>query len=190
MRSRIAPAEPPYAPWAQAAFDRVMPPGAEPLLLFRVLARDRRLFERFMGGGLLDRGHLSLRDRELVIDRVTAHNGSEYEWGIHIAFFADRIGLTDEQRRAIVDAPADADCWVPRERLLLRLVDAIDGTTRVDDRLWHEAVAAFGELACLEIILLCGFYRTVSLITNTLEIPGEPGAARFPKALHAADTFA
>jgi hypothetical protein len=31
-----------------------MPPGVEPLVLFRTLARDPRLFERFMGGGLLD----------------------------------------------------------------------------------------------------------------------------------------
>src|SRR5687768_7280399 len=143
MPPRIAPAEPPYAPWAQETFDRVMPPGAEPLLLFRVLARDRRLFERFMGGGLLDRGHLALRERELVIDRVTAHNGSEYEWGVHIAFFADRIGLSDAQREAIVDGAADADCWPAREALLLRLVDAIDATTRVDEVLWQAAVAEF-----------------------------------------------
>ena len=179
MPPRIAPAEPPYEPWAQAAFDRGMPPGAEPLLLFRVLARDRRLFERFMGGGLLDRGHLSLRDRELVIDRVTARNGSEYEWGVHIAFFAERIRLTEAQRQGIVDGAPDADCWPPREALLLRLVDQIDATTRVEKLLWQAAVAEFGELACLEIILLCGFYRTVSLLTNTLELPGEPGAARF-----------
>lgn len=180
MPSRIAPAEPPYEAWAQETFDRVMLPGAEPLLLFRVLARDRRLFERFMGGGLLDRGHLSLRDRELVIDRVTARNGSEYEWGVHIAFFADRIGLIEAQRRAIVDGAPDAECWPAREALLLRLIDRIDATTRVEEPLWKAAVAEFGELACLEIILLCGFYRTVSLLTNTLELPGEPGAARFP----------
>ena len=182
MTSRIAPAAPPYEDWAQATFDRVMPPGAEPLLLFRVLARDRRLFERFMGGGLLDRGHLGLRDRELVIDRVTARNGSEYEWGVHVAIFGERIGLTEAQRHAIVDGSADADCWPSREALLLRLVDAIDATTRVDDKLWQAAVAEFGELACLEIIMLCGFYRTVSLLTNTLELTGEPGAARFPAA--------
>jgi alkylhydroperoxidase family enzyme len=180
MSPRIAPAEPPYEAWAQEAFDRVMPPGAEPLLLFRVLARDRRLFERFMGGGLLDRGHLSLRDRELVIDRVTARNGSEYEWGVHIAFFADRIGLSQAQRQAIVAGAPDSECWPARETLLLRLVDRIDAATRVEDTLWQAAVAEFGELACLEIILLCGFYRTVSLLTNTLELPGEPGAARFP----------
>lgn len=182
MSPRIAPAGPPYEAWAQETFDRVMPPGAEPLLLFRVLARDRRLFERFMGGGLLDRGHLSLRDRELVIDRITARNGSEYEWGVHIAIFGDRVGLTEAQRQAIVHGAADAGCWPPREALLLRLVDSIDATTRVEGALWRAAVAEFGELACLEIILLCGFYRTVSLLTNTLELPGEPGAARFPAA--------
>jgi hypothetical protein len=32
---------------------------------------------------------LSMRQREIVINRVTALCGCEYEWGVHIAFFAD-----------------------------------------------------------------------------------------------------
>ena len=50
-----------------------------------------------MGGGLLDKGHLTLRQREIVIDRVTARCGSEYEWGVHVAFFAKRAGLDAAQ---------------------------------------------------------------------------------------------
>ena len=32
----------------------------------------------------------------------------------------------------------------------------------------------------LEIIQLCGFYRTVSYLANTLALPPEEKAARFP----------
>src|SRR5262245_4799701 len=105
---RTAPARPPYASEVQARFDALMPPGVAPLVLFRVLARDLRLFQRFMGAGLLDKGHLTLRQREIVIHRVTARCGSEYEWGVHAAFFAKRAGFDGEQLRATVHGgPAD-----------------------------------------------------------------------------------
>jgi hypothetical protein len=47
-----------------------------------------------MAGGLLDRGSIGLRDRAIVIDRACARCGSEYEWGVHVALFAARVGLT------------------------------------------------------------------------------------------------
>ena len=65
-----------------------MPPAVPPLMLFTTLARDPRLFGKFFAAGLLDRGHLTLRQREIVIDRTTALCGSEYEWGVHVALFA------------------------------------------------------------------------------------------------------
>src|SRR5712692_12014904 len=111
MSARIEPALPPYAPEIQAAFDRIMPPGVSPLVLFTTLARDARLYERFMGGGLLDRGHLTLRQREIVIDRITALSGSEYEWGVHVAFFAARAGLDDAQIASLARGGPDDPIW-------------------------------------------------------------------------------
>ncbi len=40
--------------------------------------------------------------------------------------------------------------------------------------------AQFSEEAILELLLLAGFYRTVSYLTNALRLPLEPYAARFP----------
>jgi hypothetical protein len=77
MAARIAAAERPYAADMEETLERLMPPGVEPLLLFRTLARDRRLFRRFMAGGLLDKGTLSLREREIAIDRTCARCGAE-----------------------------------------------------------------------------------------------------------------
>jgi alkylhydroperoxidase family enzyme len=178
---RIAPAEPPYPAAVQARLDALMPPGVAPLMLFRVLARDRRLFERFMGAGLLDKGHLTLRQRETVIHRVTARCGSEYEWGVHAAFFARRAGLDAAQLYSTVHGgPGDA-CWAPPDALLIRFCDALHAECTLDDGLWAELGAAFSEEAILELVLLAGFYRTVSYLTNALRLPPERFAARFPE---------
>jgi alkylhydroperoxidase family enzyme len=177
---RIAPASPPYQPEIQARFDAVMPPGVPPLALFRTLARDQRLFSRFAGGGLVDKGHLTLRQREIVIDRVTASCGSEYEWGVHVAFFAKRVGFEETQLRSLARGDADDGCWEAQDALLIRFCDALHASCDVDDVLWTELRAQFSEEAILELLLLAGFYRTVSYLTNVLRLPLEDYAARFP----------
>ena len=178
--SRIAPAQPPYPESVQKNFDALMK-GAEPLFLFRVLARDERLSARFMGAGLLDRGHVTLREREIVILRVCANSRSEYEWGVHVTFFSARAGLTPEQVAATArDGVADA-CWNDRDRLLLRMCDELRDGTTLSDALWSELSAAFSEEALLELLLLNGFYRTTSILTNALKLPLETFGARFPE---------
>src|SRR6201991_1626555 len=96
---RIAPLQAPYPPEIQTQFDRIMR-GAPPLTLFRVMAGHARAWDKFRAGGLLDPGPLSLRQREIVIDRTCALNGCEYEWGVHVAIFAAAAKLTDEQVHA------------------------------------------------------------------------------------------
>src|SRR5215510_12279506 len=140
---RIAPANPPYAPEVQARFDTLMPSGVAPLTLFRVLARDLRLFQRFMGSGLLDRGHLTLRQREIVIHRVTAQCGSEYEWGVHVAFFAKRAGLDAGQLRSTVHGGADDACWSAEDALLIRFCDALQAECSLEDAQWDGLRAVF-----------------------------------------------
>ena len=105
--SRIAPLQPPYEPDIQAQFDRIMR-GAPPLMLFRVIAGNARAWEKFRAGSLLDPGPLSLREREIVIDRTGALTGCEYEWGVHVTIFAQAAGLTAEQIRATVREGASA----------------------------------------------------------------------------------
>ena len=91
MSARVAPAVAPFSEEVQTWLDRTMPPGTAPLALFTTLARDERLFRKFFAGGLLDRGNLTLRQREIVIHRTTSLGRSEYEWGVHVAFFAERV---------------------------------------------------------------------------------------------------
>lgn len=177
--SRIAPLDPPYPADVQASFDAIMPPGAPPLVLFRVLATSERAWRKFRAGSLLDKGPLSLRQRELVIDRVCARTGCEYEWGVHIAIFADAAKLTRAEVAATI-APLDPARWSAEEATLLAAVDALHDNNRWTDA-EHAALATHYDAdQILEIILLCGFYRTVSYICGGLDLPLEPSAARFP----------
>lgn len=180
--ARIAPAQPPFAPEVQAWLDRTMPPGQPPLVLFTTLARDTRLFNKFFSAGLLDRGHLTLRQREVVIHRTTALCKSQYEWGVHVAIFSARVRLTPEQLQSTVHGGADDDCWSEEDRLLIRLCDALHTNCTLDDTLWQTLRKRFGEEAMLELLMLAGFYRTVSYLTNALRLPLEANAATFPPA--------
>jgi alkylhydroperoxidase family enzyme len=179
-QARIAPLESPYSPAVQEALDRIMPPGVPPLALFRTLAVNERVFLRVLAGGLLDRGSISLREREIVIDRTCARCGSEYEWGVHVAFFAERVGLTAAQVAATC-APEPEGAFPERERLLLRLVDALHDRARVDDALWAALRAHWTDAQLVELIALAGSYHLISFVTNALRIPPEPYGARFPR---------
>ena len=135
-RVRVEPVPPPFPPELQAVFDTIMPPGVPPLTLFTTLARVPRIGERFRAGSLLDRGPLSLRQREIVIDRTCARCGCAYEWGAHVAFFAERVGLTPVQQRATVHGAAHDPVWSDEERLLIRMVDELHDTAQLADELW------------------------------------------------------
>lgn len=184
MTQRIAPATPPFDPDVQQSIERVMR-GAPPLRLFTTLARDARLARKFFFSGLLDRGHLSLRAREIVIDRTTARCGSEYEWGVHVAHFGEAAGLDEAQVDSLArGGPGDA-CWLPEEADLIRLCDALHRDCDVDDALWARLRTRYSEEAMLELLMLAGFYRTVSYLTNALRLPLEAGARRFPHGMPA-----
>lgn len=172
--SRIAPAEAPWPESIQARFQKLTP-----LRLFRVLARDERLFARFVDGGFLDRGHLSLRERELTILTVCARCRSEYEWGVHVHFFAKKAGFSEAEIASTLKPSASA-AWSGRDALIVRLCDALQDRCEIAEDFWTELRASFAEMALLELLLLIGKYRQVCILTNALALLPEKDAPRFP----------
>jgi len=178
---RIVPLAPPFAPEIQAQFDTLMR-GAPPLQLFRTVARNPRVLSRMMAGGLLDRGSIPLRLRELMILRTTALCGAEYEWGVHVAVYGDKAGWTPQELAATVQpAAAGAGCWTGEERLLLRLADALHAGSDLDDALYAELAASFADEQFIELLMLAGLYHAVSYLVNGLRIAHEDFAPRFPR---------
>ena len=178
---RITPADSPYEPQIAAELERIMPPGVPPLVLFRTLARSPRIFARMFAGGLLDKGPLSLRQREILIDRTTGRLGCEYEWGVHIAFFAERAGFTPAQVAATVSDASDAG-WSPDEQALIALVDDLVDRRTITDETWQRLTKHFDETQILEAIALVGYYHTISFLCRGLKLPLESYGARFPSA--------
>jgi len=153
--------------------------GNPPLVLFTTLARDRRLFFKFFNSGMLDHGHLSIREREIVIDRVTAICKAEYEWGVHVSAYAAKAALTEDQINSLTTGGPDDDCWTEEERLLIRLCDGLHDSCTVDDQLWDDLARHHSVEAIIELLMLAGTYRTVSYLVNGLRLPLEPNARRF-----------
>jgi alkylhydroperoxidase family enzyme len=180
---RLHPLEPPYEPDVEDRLSAMMPPGTPPILLFRTFARNMPMTAAMDGWGryeLSKRLSLSLRDREIVIDRTTARCGCEYEWGVHVAFFAERAGLSDAQITSLTCGDATDACWErDRDRLLVEAADALHDTADVADELWRRLAAEFSEAQLLDLLLLCGWYHAISFAANAARVPLEDGAPRF-----------
>jgi alkylhydroperoxidase family enzyme len=178
MTARLSPATPPYPDKVQAAFDR-MPRS----WMFTTLARHSELFERFIRGApsYLPGTKLSIRQREVLLHRVTARCGCEYEWGMRVHYFACEARLTAAQVSATVHGDADSACWEADDALLIRLADELHDTCDISDELWPVLRAAFEDEAILELLMLAGYYRTVGYLANGLRLPLEPDVSRpFP----------
>lgn len=180
---RIDPLTPPYEPEVEEQLRRMTPPGTEPIGLFRTMARNPALAGSIqgIGGHLLSRSlSVGVREREIVIDRTTARCGCEYEWGVHVAFFAGRAGLTEEQVRSLTHGQADDTCWdEDRDRLLIRMVDALHETSDVGDDLAKELHAEFEDAQLLDLYLLTGWYHAISFVARGAGVELEAGAPRF-----------
>lgn len=178
--SRIAPASFPYEPAIAEALGRIMPTGVEPLVLFRTMARSPRVFAKMFAGGLVDKGAISLRQREVVIDRTTARLGCEYEWGVHVALFGAKVGFGPAEISAIVHGDADAACWTPDEQALVAVVDDLVDNHTIRAGTWDRARKNFDEAQMLEVIALAGYYHTISFLCRGLDLPLESYGARWP----------
>ena len=180
---RIVPLEGPFEPDAENVLAAMMPPGVPPLALFRTFARNLPMTEAMQDWGsyeLSRRFSLSMRHRELVIDRVTALCGCEYEWGVHVAFFAERVGLTPAHLASLTHGNPSDDCWTdPAERALLELVDALHATADIDDDGWAAVSEHFDDSQLLDACLLAGWYHAISFVANAARVPLEDGVPRF-----------
>jgi alkylhydroperoxidase family enzyme len=180
MPPRLAPLEPPYAPELAAELTALMPPGLEPIRLFRTLAHSPRVLRKVRLGGLLDRGPLARRDRELVILRTSARCGCAYEWGVHVAFFAERVGLGAELVRATARGGADDPAFGPRERALVRMADELHETAQLSDAAYRELAEHFAADQIVELLALAGFYHAIAFLANGLGVEPEAFAPGFP----------
>ncbi len=170
---RVAPVQPPYTDDLQKSFDVVMPEGVPPLNIFRTVGRNPRVLSRMVRGGLLDRGSITISDRELVILRACAACNAEYEWGVHAAIYGKKTGFSEQQIAATWSNAVEPDLWSEAQQVLLAMVDALHSDACLPDALWTELTAHYDEEQLVELVMLAGLYHAVSFVVNAFRVENE-----------------
>jgi alkylhydroperoxidase family enzyme len=180
---RISALEPPHEPAVAAQLQKMMPPNVAPIALFRTVVKNLPMAEAMTLWGSYELSRslsLSLRDREIVIDRTCVRCGCEYEWGVHIAFFADKARLDQQQISSLTHGSADDTCWTSgRDRLLIRAVDALCDHRDIDNLLWAALRDEFDDREILDLTMLCGWYHAISFTARAARVPLEAGSPTF-----------
>ena len=135
------------------------------------------------GYELSKRLSLSMRDREIIIDRTCARCRCEYEWGVHVAFFAGRAGLSSQQITSLTHGGASDPCWADeRDRLLIEAADTLHDHADIGEDLWHQLARVFSQEQLLDLLMLAGWYHAISFTANGARVACEDGAPRFADA--------
>jgi alkylhydroperoxidase family enzyme len=180
---RIGALDPPHDPAVAAQLRKMMPPKVPPIALFRTVVRNLPMAQAMTSWGSYELSRslsLSLRDREIVIDRTCVRCRCEYEWGVHVALFAEKARLDRDQIRSLTHGDADDPCWATeRDRLLIRAVDALCDQRDIDDDLWQALRQEFDDRELLDLTMLCGWYHAISFTARATRVPLEPGSPTF-----------
>ena len=180
-QQRIPLVDPPYTADQEKSFNMVMPPGMPPLKIFRTLAHNPRVLRRLVSAGLLDKGAISIEDRELVILRTCAICEAGYEWGVHVALFTDKTRFTQAQLMDTCQTRVNPDLWSDQQICLIEMVDSLQSSNKIPALLWSKLIKLFDEAQLIELVTLCGLYHTVSFLVNSFDIEQEEFAPDFVK---------
>lgn len=174
---RLAPGTRRELGWFGWTFTRLaaLRTGTGPPALFTVLGRHRRLFRRWLwfAAALMPGGRLPRRETELVILRVAALRGSEYELRHHTRL-ARSAGLTGTEIDLVIDRLRDhtsGSGWTGRDAVLLDATDALVRDRDLDDARWHALRTELSDVECLEVCLLVTHYDMLATVIGTLRIP-------------------
>jgi alkylhydroperoxidase family enzyme len=138
-------------------------------------------FGRFMlGRNTTTAASYDQRTRELIIGRVTARCGCEYEWGVHLAAYGEQAGITPAQAYSLVHGGSADTCWTDEDRMTLRMVDDLHDRGSVSDATWAALCLRFPDTTLIELLVLVGWYHAIAYLANGARVELEQWAHRFP----------
>jgi alkylhydroperoxidase family enzyme len=120
-------------------------------------------------GHLLYGTTLDGRQRELVILRVGAVRGAEYEWAQH-AVLAGDVGLSEDDVAAIATDPT-SERWSPLDRALLAAADELIADGRIGDATWDALSAELDTEQLMDVIFTVGAYDVLAMLMRTFGVP-------------------
>jgi AhpD family alkylhydroperoxidase len=111
---------------------------------------------------------LSPRQRELLILRVAALRGCDYEWAQH-AVLAGDVGLGAEEVERVAAGP-DASGWSTLEAAMLRAVGELVGDARIADPTWAALAAELDHQQLMDLVFTVGAYDTLAMALRTFGV--------------------
>src|SRR5262249_46660117 len=112
---------------------------------------------------------------------VTARCGCEYEWGVHVAAYGVKVGVTQAQTYSLVHGSSSDTCWSDEDRNTLQFADELHETGHVSDPTWPAMRARFSEETLIELFVLAGWYHAVSYLANGARIAPESWGTAIPE---------
>ena len=180
MTQNLIPLEAPYPADVAKVLASYPQTDGYILKLFRTFATNMRFLTKCVPNLLDKESPLGLRDREIVILRVTANRNCEYEWGVHVTIFSQAAKLTADQVRASRLGSATDTAWQNEDQTLVGVVDALCSKGQLPAPLQRAFQTHWSPAQQLEIMALCGTYQTISYVANVAQLDNEEFAARFP----------
>ncbi len=160
MRDALAALHPPAPRHPFPSRDPDRPKGLNALGMFAHHPALTLAFNTF-NGHILFATTLSMRQRELLVLRVAARRGSEYEWAQHVVLGGD-AGLTADEISAIAGGPAEHP-WSPLDAALLDAVDELLAEATIGDATWATLAAELDEQQLLDVVFTVGAYDLVAM---------------------------
>jgi alkylhydroperoxidase family enzyme len=168
MREALAALRPPEPrhPFPKQGGDR--PKG---LNVLGTLARHPALARAYhtFNGHVLFATTLSERQRELLVLRVAAVRGSEYEWLQHVVLGRD-VGLDGDDIARIAAGPG-VDGWAPLDAALVRAVDELLADALIADDTWAALAAELDERQLMDLVFTVGAYDALAMALRSFRVP-------------------
>lgn len=163
------------APAQQAVWDRIARSRGKVAGPFAVLLHSPEMAERVAALGAYIRFESGMEPplRELAILAVARQFDCRYEWAAHVPE-ARKAGVRAETIAAVRErAPQRLS---DDEALVVRYVDALLGSRRVDDAAFVALRKRFGTAQLVELTATIGYYAMLACTLNAFDLAPDPGA--------------
>jgi alkylhydroperoxidase family enzyme len=112
-------------------------------------------------GHILFNSTLTPRERELVVLRVAAVRGSDYEWAQHVVLAGD-AGLDADDIARIAEGP-DAEGWGVLDAAMLRAVDELIADALISDDTWAALSSELDRQQLMDLVFTVGAYELLAM---------------------------